>query len=97
VAPFKAVILNLKQGDTATDAACETLYRELSAKGIDVLYHDLDERPGSKFATADLIGVPWQVVIGPKGLAAGTFEVKRRTDGSRENLSPAATIDLLSR
>ena len=97
VAPFKVAILNLKQGDSATDAACETLYRDLTAKGIDVLYHDLDERPGSKFATADLIGVPWQVVIGPKGLAAGTFEVKKRADGSRENLSPAATLDLLSR
>jgi prolyl-tRNA synthetase len=97
VAPFKVAILNLKQGDSATDAACESLYRALAAKGIDVLYHDLDERPGSKFATADLIGVPWQVVVGPKGLASGTFEVKERADGSRENLSPAATIDLLSR
>src|SRR6266545_7543612 len=77
VAPFKAAILNLKQGDSATDAACESLYRDLVAKGVDVLYHDLDERPGSKFATADLIGVPWQVVIGPKGLATGTFEVKK--------------------
>ena len=90
-------ILNLKQGDGATDAASEALYRDLTTKGIDVLYHDLDERPGSKFATADLIGVPWQVVIGPKGLASGTFEVKRRADGSRENLSPAAALDLLSR
>ena len=97
VAPFKVAILNLKQGDSATDAACESLYRDLMSKRIDVLYHDLDERPGSKFATADLIGVPWQVVIGPKGLASGTFEVKKRADGSRENLSPAATIDLLSR
>jgi prolyl-tRNA synthetase len=97
VAPFKVAILNLKQGDGATDAACESLYRDLVAKGVDVLYHDLDERPGSKFATADLIGVPYQVVIGPKGLASGTFEVKRRADGSRENLSPAATVDLLTR
>jgi prolyl-tRNA synthetase len=62
-------ILNLKQGDAATDAACEQLYRELSAKGVDVLYHDSDERPGAKFATADLIGIPWQVLVGPKGLA----------------------------
>ena len=97
VAPFKVAILNLKQGDGATDAASEGLYSDLTAKGIDVLYYDLDERPGSKFATADLIGVPWQVVIGPKSLASGTFEVKRRADGSRENLSPAATIDRLSR
>jgi prolyl-tRNA synthetase len=96
VAPFKVAILNLKQGDSATDAACEGLYRDLSSRGIEALYHDLDERPGSKFATADLIGLPWQVVIGPKGLSAGTFEVKKRADGSRENLSPAATLDLLS-
>jgi len=97
VAPFKVVILNLKQGDSATDQASENVYGELSAKGVEVLYHDLDERPGSKFATADLIGVPYQVLIGPKGLAAGTIEVKRRIDGSRENLSPAAAIDLLTR
>ncbi len=97
VAPFKVAILNLKPGDTATDAASESLYRDLTAKGVDVLYDDRDERPGSKFATADLIGIPWQVVIGPKGLAAGAFEVKRRADGSRENLSPAATLDRLSR
>jgi prolyl-tRNA synthetase len=97
VAPFKVAILNLKQGDSATDAACESFYRDLWGKGIDVLYDDTDQRAGGKFATADLIGVPWQVVIGPKGLASGTFEVKKRSDGSRENLSPAATIDLLSR
>jgi prolyl-tRNA synthetase len=97
VAPFKVVILNLKQGDSATDQASENVYGELSAKGVEVLYHDLDERPGSKFATADLIGVPYQVLIGPKGLAAGTIEVKRRIDGSRENLSPAAAVDLLTR
>ena len=97
VAPFKVAILNLKPGDAATDAASESLYRDLTAKGVDVLYDDRDERPGSKFATADLIGIPWQVVIGPKGLASGNFEVKRRADGSRENLSPAATLDRLSR
>jgi prolyl-tRNA synthetase len=97
VAPFKVVILNLKQGDGATDQASESLYRELTAKGVDVLYDDLDERPGSKFATADLIGVPWQALVGPKGLASGTIEVKRRTDGSRENVSPEAAIDLLTR
>ena len=77
VAPFKVAILNLKQGDSATDAACEQLYRELAAKGVDVLYDDLDERPGAKFATADLIGVPWQVMVGPQGLAEGKVEVKK--------------------
>jgi prolyl-tRNA synthetase len=97
VAPFKVAILNLKQGASDTDAACEQLYRDLAVKGVEVLYHDLDERPGAKFATADLIGVPWQVLIGPRGLAEGKVEVKKRADGSRENLSPAAALDLLSR
>ena len=88
VAPFTVAILNLKQGGSDTDAACERLHAALSAKGIDTLYHDLDERPGSKFATADLIGVPWQVLVGPRGLAEGKVELKRRFDGSRELMTP---------
>jgi prolyl-tRNA synthetase len=88
VAPFRIAILNLKQGDAAVDAACEKLYRALMARGDDVLYHDLEERPGSKFATTDLIGIPWQIIVGPKGLADGKVELKRRDDGSRELLSP---------
>lgn len=87
VAPFDVAILNLKAGDAATDRACEQLYGELSAAGRDVLYDDRDERPGGKFATADLIGIPWQVVIGPKGLAEGKVELKRRATGERETLS----------
>jgi len=94
VAPFHAVILNLKQRAADTDAACEKLYAELTAKGVDVLYDDTDQRPGAKFATADLIGIPWQIMIGPKGLAEGKIELKKRADGSRENLSPA---DVLAR
>jgi prolyl-tRNA synthetase len=96
VAPFKVAILNLKQGDAATDGACEQLYRALSAKGVDVLYDDREERPGAKFATADLIGLPWQVLIGPRGLAEGKVEVKRRSDGSRELMSPADAIERLA-
>ena len=92
VAPFKAMILNLKQGGSDTDQACERLYAELTAKGIDTLYHDLDERPGPKFATADLIGIPWQILVGPRGLAEGKVEVKRRTDGARELMSPADAV-----
>jgi prolyl-tRNA synthetase len=84
VAPFKVVILNLKQGAGETDAACERLYAALTAKGVETLYHDLDERPGSKFATADLIGIPWQVMVGPRSLAEGKVELKRRDDGSRQ-------------
>jgi prolyl-tRNA synthetase len=92
VAPFQAMILNLKQGGADTDPACEKLYAELIGKGIDTLYHDLDERPGSKFATADLIGVPWQILVGPRSLAEGKVEVKRRADGQRELMSPADAL-----
>ena len=85
VAPFKVAILNLKQGAAETDAACEQLYRELTAKGVEVLYHDLDERPGAKFATADLIGMPWQVLVGPQGPGRGQGrgqETRRRQPGN---------------
>jgi prolyl-tRNA synthetase len=94
VAPFQVVILNLKQGGSDTDPACEQLYAALAAKGIDTLYHDLDERPGAKFAMADLIGIPWQILVGPRGLAEGKVEVKRRMDGQRELMTSA---DVLAR
>jgi prolyl-tRNA synthetase len=61
------------------------------------LYDDSEQRPGAKFATADLIGVPWQVLVGPKGLAEGKIEVKRRADGSRDLMTPADAIERLSR
>src|SRR5262245_422462 len=96
VAPFRVMILNLKQGDSATDGAAEQLYRELSGRGVDVLYHDLDERPGAKFATADLIGIPWQVMVGPRSLAEGKVELKRRADGTRELLTPAEAVARLA-
>jgi prolyl-tRNA synthetase len=83
-APFDIMLLNLKAGDGATDAASEKLYRTLRAAGREVLYDDRDERPGAKFATADLIGVPWQIVVGPKGLADGKVELKRRSTGERQ-------------
>jgi prolyl-tRNA synthetase len=97
VAPFKVAILNLKQGDAATDGACEQLYKDLTGKGVEVLYNDLDERAGAKFANADLIGLPWQVMIGPRGLAEGKVEVKKRADGAKELMTPAAALDLLSK
>jgi prolyl-tRNA synthetase len=96
VAPFKVVILNLKQGAADTDAACEQLYRTLGRRGVEVLYDDLDQRPGAKFATADLIGIPFQVLVGPKGLAEGKIEIKRRADGSRELLSPSDAVERLA-
>ena len=96
VAPFKVALLNLKQGGADTDTACETLYRGLTAKGIDVLYDDRDQRPGAKFATADLIGLPWQLLVGPKGLAEGKVELKRRADDSRELISPEDALHRLA-
>jgi prolyl-tRNA synthetase len=96
VAPFKVAILNLKQGGADTDAACEQLYREFAGKGVEALYDDLDQRPGAKFATADLIGTPWQILVGPRGLAEGKVEVKKRADGSRELMSPADAIRRLA-
>ncbi len=87
VAPFDVSLLNLKIGDAATDEACATVYKALTARGKDVLYDDRDERPGTKFATADLIGSPWQILVGPKGLAEGKIELKRRKTGERELLS----------
>ena len=87
VAPFDVALLNLKAGDAKTDAACEDLYAKLTAAGLDVLYDDTDERPGAKFAGMDLIGIPYQLVVGPRGLAAGTVEVKTRATGAKEELS----------
>lgn len=92
IAPFRVGLLNLKAGDAATDAACEAIYATLGQQGVDVLYDDTDERAGAKFATADLIGLPWQIIVGPKGLAAGTVELKRRADGARETLSVESAL-----
>src|SRR5436305_8259924 len=96
VAPFGIAILNLKQGGADTDAACERLYRQLTARGVDVLYDDLDQRPGAKFATADLIGIPWQILVGPKGLAENKIEIKKRADGSRELITEADAAERLA-
>ena len=90
------MILNLKRGDAATDAACEQLYAALTAARCDVLYHDTDERPGAKFATADLVGVPWQILVGPKGLATGQVELKKRADGTRTMLAPGEAVARLA-
>ncbi len=93
VAPFTIGLANLKVGDAATDAACADLYAKLEKAGVDVLYDDRDERPGAKFATLDLIGVPHQVIVGPKGLAEGKVEVKNRRTGAKESLSPDEVIN----
>ncbi|MBX3515103.1 MAG: proline--tRNA ligase [Xanthobacteraceae bacterium] len=95
IAPFKVGILNLKQGDGTTDAACEKLYNELNARGVEVLYDDTDDRAGAKFATADLIGLPYQILVGPKGLAEGKIELKQRAGGAREMITPEDAVKRL--
>ena len=94
-APFSVGLANLKVGDSSCDAACARLYAELGKRGVDVLYDDREERPGAKFATLDLIGLPHQVLVGPKGLAEGKVEIKDRRSGERELVSLDAAIDKL--
>jgi prolyl-tRNA synthetase len=92
VAPFWVALINLRTDDAACAAACEKLYAGFAAAGIDVLYDDRDERGGAKFATADLIGLPWQVIVGPKGLSAGVVELKRRATGERAEVPIDAVV-----
>ena len=96
VAPFGVGLINLKAGDAKTDAAAEGIYTSLRGGGLDVLYDDRDERPGGKFADMDLIGVPWHLIVGPRGLAAGTVELKRRATGERSELSVESALARLA-
>jgi prolyl-tRNA synthetase len=95
VAPFAVGLINLKVGDAATDAAAHGIYERLNNAGMSVLYDDQDARAGAKFASMDLIGLPWQVIVGPKGLERGEVEVKRRATGVRETLSIDAAVNRL--
>jgi prolyl-tRNA synthetase len=92
VTPYHCGIVNLKQGDAAADAACEGLYKALTDAGLEPLYDDRDERAGAKFATMDLIGLPWRITVGPRGLAAGVVELTSRRTGDSEELTPEAAI-----
>jgi prolyl-tRNA synthetase len=96
VAPFKVGVVNLRQGDAACDAACDNAYGALTRAGVEVLYDDRDERGGAKFAGMDLIGLPWQLVIGPKGIASGVVELKRRSNGEKQELSLEAALATLT-
>ncbi len=96
VTPFPCGIVNLKQGDSAADAACEGLYTALRARGLEPLYDDRDERAGAKFATMDLIGLPWRITVGPRGLEKGVVELTSRRSGESEELSPEAAVDRLA-
>jgi prolyl-tRNA synthetase len=96
VAPFKVGLVNLRVSDEACTAACEALYGKLDEAGIEVLYDDRDEGAGAKFAAMDLIGLPWQLVVGPRGVKAGTVELKRRASGERDEVSAEAALARLT-
>jgi len=95
VAPFKVGLINLRATDEACVEACEDIYKRLTAARVEVLYEDRDESPGAKFAQMDLIGLPWQVIVGPRGLKNGVVELKRRADGEREELSVDSALSRL--
>ena len=95
VAPFDVAIVNLKPGDSACDSICAELYQGCIQSGMDPLLDDRDERPGAKLAAMDLIGIPWQVVVGPRGLDNGVVEVKRRKTGVTEELAPSGVVHRL--
>ncbi len=92
VAPFKAGLINLRYGDEACTKACDDLYQALGRAGVEVLYDDRDRKAGAKFADMDLIGLPWQIVIGPRGVKDGVVEFKNRRTGEREDLSPEDVV-----
>jgi prolyl-tRNA synthetase len=93
VAPFRVGLISLKADDPKTVEVCSDLYQKLTAAGVEVLYDDTAERAGAKFSMFDLIGLPWQVIVGPRGLTTGQVEIKNRKTGARENLSPEAALN----
>ncbi|HET8534358.1 MAG TPA: His/Gly/Thr/Pro-type tRNA ligase C-terminal domain-containing protein, partial [Sphingomicrobium sp.] len=96
VAPWKIGLVTMRQDDAATVAAADDLYGKLRAAGVEVLYDDRDERGGVKLGTMDLIGLPWQVIIGPRGIASGVVELKNRATGGKEELSLESALARLS-
>ncbi|MGK2286019.1 proline--tRNA ligase [Pedomonas sp. V897] len=96
VAPYKVGLINMRVDDARCAAAADDLYEKLAHAGVEVLYDDRDERGGAKFATMDLIGIPTQVIVGPKGLEKGVVEVKDRKTGAREELTIEAALNRLT-
>jgi prolyl-tRNA synthetase len=96
VAPFGVAVVNLRVGDAACDAVAEEAYAALTAAGREPLYDDRDDRPGAKFASLDLVGIPWQLIVGPKGVAEGVVEIKRRATGERQTLTLDAALKAIS-
>jgi prolyl-tRNA synthetase len=95
-APFQVGLINMRADDAACAAAGDELYARLNSAEIETLYDDRDERGGAKFATMDLIGLPWQLILGPKGLEKGVVELKRRATGEREELSVESALARLT-
>ena len=95
VAPFDVAVVNLKAGDETCDSCAEDLYAKLQAAGADPLYDDRDDRPGAKLAAIDLIGIPWQIVVGPRGMANGVVEVKNRRTGEAVEVSPDSALSMV--
>ncbi len=96
VAPFRVGLVNIKVGDDACTGVCEDLYRGFNNAGVECLYDDRDERTGAKLADMDLIGLPWQVIAGPRGVKNGVVEVKNRRTGETEEMSPEAVLNRFS-
>ena len=96
VAPWKVGLVTMRQDDEPSVAAAEGLYTDLRNAGIETAYDDRDDRGGAKLATMDLIGLPWQVIVGPRGIAAGTVELKRRSSGEKQELSVESALARLS-
>lgn len=96
VTPFHCGIINLKQGDEEADAACQALYDSLTALGLDPLYDDRNERAGGKFATMDLLGLPWRITVGPRGLKNGVVEVTSRRTGDSEEMTPTQAVEKIA-
>ena len=97
VTPFHVGIVNLKQGDEEADGACEALYKSFEALGLEPLYDDRSERAGAKFATMDLIGLPWRITVGPRGLKNGVVEVTSRRTGESEEMAPEMAIEKIAK
>lgn len=95
VAPFKVGLISIRTDDEATTKTCRHLYETLQNQGISVLYDDREERPGAKFATMDLMGAPWQLRVGPKGLEKGLIELKNRRTGETQELSIDSALSYL--
>ena len=95
VAPFDVAVINLKPGDEAADGICEALYNKGIAAGRDMLLDDSNDSPGAKMKTISLIGIPWQIIVGPRGLKNNLVEVKHRASGKTVEMSPDVALQLI--